>query len=112
MEHMNDYNEKMVGKRIKETAKSRGYTAEQLAEITENGIYTINRIYQGVSIRPEYICQLSHVLGVSTDYLLLGKKDRMEVKPSREEILQFLGGLDDTNLIKLAGAAKILYDIA
>lgn len=83
MEHMNDYNEKMVGKRIKETAKSRGYTAEQLAEITGNGIYTINRIYQGVSIRPEYICQLSHVLGVSTDYLLLGKKDRMEVKPSR-----------------------------
>ena len=54
MEHMNDYNEKMVGKRIKETAKSRGYTAEQLAEITGNGIYTINRIYQGVSIRPEY----------------------------------------------------------
>ena len=52
------------------------------------------------------------MLGVSTDYLLLGKKDRMEVKPSREEILQFLGGLDDTKLIKLAGAAKILYDIA
>lgn len=36
----------------------------------------------------------------------------MEVKPSRKEILQFLGGLDDTKLIKLAGAAKILYDIA
>ncbi len=112
MEHMNDYNEKMVGKRIKETAKSRGYTAEQLAEITGNGVYTINRIYQGVSIRPEYICQLSQVLGVSTDYLLLGKKDRMEEKPSRKEIFQILGGLDDTNLIKLAGAAKILYDIA
>ena len=52
------------------------------------------------------------MLGVSTDYLLLGKKDRMEEKPSREEIFQILGGLDDTNLIKLAGAAKILYDIA
>ena len=112
MEYMNDYDPKMIGKRIKETAQSRGYTAEQLAEITGNGVYTINRIYQGVSIRPEYICQLSQVLGVSTDYLLLGKKDRMEVKPSREEIFRFLGGLDDTKLIKLAIAADILYDIA
>lgn len=112
MEYMNDYDPKMIGKRIKETAQSRGYTAEKLAEITGNGIHTINRIYQGVSIRPEYICQLSQVLGVSTDYLLLGKKDRMEVKPSREEIFRFLGGLDDTKLIKLAIAADILYDIA
>lgn len=45
-------------------------------------------------------------------YLLLGKEDRMEEKTSREEIFQILGGLDDTKLIKLAGAAKILYDIA
>lgn len=36
----------------------------------------------------------------------------MEEKPSREEIFQILGGLDDTKLIELAGAAKILYDIA
>ena len=112
MEYMNDYDPKMIGKRIKETAQSRGYTAEQLAEITGNGVYTINRIYQGVSIRPEYICQLSQVLGVSTDYLLLGKEDRMEEKTSREEIFQILGGLDDTKLIKLAIAADILYDIA
>ena len=75
-------------------------------------IHTINRIYQGTSISTEYICQLSQVLGVSTDYLLLGKKDRMEEKTSREEIFQILGGLDDIKLIKLAGAAKILYDIA
>ena len=112
MEYMNDYDPKMIGKRIKETAQSRGYTAEKLAEITGNGIHTINRIYQGTSISTEYICQLSQVLGVSTDYLLLGKKDRMEEKPSREEIFQILGALDDTKLIKLAGAAKILYDIA
>ena len=104
MEYMNDYDPKMIGKRIKETAQSKGYTAEKLSEITGNGIHT--------SISTEYICQLSQVLGVSTDYLLLGKKDRMEEKPSREEIFQILGGLDDTKLIKLAGAAKILYDIA
>ena len=108
MEYMNDYDPKMIGKRIKETAQSKGYTAEKLAEITGNGIHTINRIYQGTSISTEYICQLSQVLGVSTDYLLLG----MEEKTSREEIFQILGGLDDTKLIKLAGAAKILYDIA
>ena len=112
MEYMNDYDPKMIGKRIKETAQSKGYTAEKLSEITGNGIHTINRIYQGTSISTEYICQLSQVLGVSTDYLLLGKKDRMEEKPSREEIFQILGGLDDTKLIKLAGVAKILYDIA
>ena len=111
-EYMNDYDPKMIGKRIKETAQSKGYTAEKLSEITGNGIHTINRIYQGTSISTEYICQLSQVLGVSTDYLLLGKKDRMEEKPSREEIFQILDGLDDTKLIKLAGAAKILYDIA
>ena len=58
------------------------------------------------------LTKLANVLNVSTDYLLLGKKDRMEEKPSREEIFQILGGLDDTKLIKLAGAAKILYDIA
>ena len=33
MEYMNDYDPKMIGKRIKETAQSRGYTAEKLAEI-------------------------------------------------------------------------------
>ena len=82
MEYMNDYDPKMIGKRIKETAQSKGYTAEKLSEITGNGIHTINRIYQGTSISTEYICQLSQVLGVSTDYLLLGKKDRMEEKPN------------------------------
>lgn len=68
MEYMNDYDPKMIGKRIKETAQSMGYTAEKLSEITGNGIHTINRIYQGTSISTEYICQLSQVLGVSTDY--------------------------------------------
>ena len=68
MEYMNDYDPKMIGKRIKETAQSKGYTAEKLSEITGNGIHTINRIYQGTSISTEYICQLSQVLGVSTDY--------------------------------------------
>ena len=109
MEYMNDYDPKMIGKRIKETAQSKGYTAEKLSEITGNGIHTINRIYQGTSISTEYICQLSQVLGVSTDY------SSLYISPfgsSREEIFQILGGLDDTKLIKLAGAAKILYDIA
>ena len=46
---MNDYDPKMIGKRIKETAQSKGYTAEKLSEITGNGIHTINRIYQGTS---------------------------------------------------------------
>ena len=40
---MNDYDPKMIGKRIKETAQSKGYTAEKLSEITGNGIHTINR---------------------------------------------------------------------
>ena len=62
MEYMNDYDPKMIGKRIKETAQSKGYTAEKLSEITGNGIHTINRIYQGTSISTEYICQLSQVL--------------------------------------------------
>ena len=35
---MNDYDPKMIGKRIKETAQSKGYTAEKLSEITGNGI--------------------------------------------------------------------------
>lgn len=56
MEYMNDYDPKMIGKRIKETAQSKGYTAEKLSEITGNGIHTINRIYQGTSISTEYIC--------------------------------------------------------
>lgn len=81
-------------------------------ETKRDGIHTINRIYQGISVRPEYICQISQVLDVSTDYLLLGKKDRMEEKPNREEIFRILGSLDDTKLIKLASAVKILYDIA
>ena len=92
MEYMNDYDPKMIGKRIKETAQSKGYTAEKLAEITGNGIHTINRIYQGTSISTEYICQLSQVLGVSTDYLLLGKKDRMEEKRAGKKFSKFLAG--------------------
>ena len=52
---MNDYDPKMIGKRIKETAQSKGYTAEKLSEITGNGIHTINRIYQ----RPfQVLCKL------------------------------------------------------
>ena len=67
MEYMNDYDPKMIGKRIKETAQSMGYTAEKLSEITGNGIHTINRIYQGTSISTEYICQLSQE--VSANFL-------------------------------------------
>ena len=99
-------------KTYKGNCSEQGIYSRETCRNYGNGIHTINRIYQGTSISTEYICQLSQVLGVSTDYLLLGKKDRMEEKTSREEIFQILGGLDDIKLIKLAGAAKILYDIA
>ena len=72
---MSEFN-KAVGKRIRELREECGYSVKKLRGFTglsESFIYDIEAGRRGVSA--ENILLLSRVLGVTTDYLILGNQD-------------------------------------
>lgn len=63
-----------IGKRLASARKRKGYTQEQLAELTGLSIKMISAAENGhKAMRPENIVRMSECLGVSTDYLLKGE---------------------------------------
>lgn len=63
-----------IGKRLSAARKRKGYTQEQLAELTGLSIKMISAAENGhKAMRPENIIRMSESLGVSTDYLLKGE---------------------------------------
>ena len=103
------YDSKEVGLRVKETAKQQGYTVQTLAEKMNVAYDTVSRIYRGKSLSNEYICDLSKILGVSTDYLLLGIENDVinEEDSDRTSYLKFLSGLSDKDLARAVMHAKV-----
>lgn len=78
-----DFNQKDMGKRIREERKRNKLTIERLCEIMDVSPSFIGLVERGVSgISLEKLCKLSDVLQVSTDYLLKGEE------PERRERLQ------------------------
>ncbi len=102
------YDSKEVGLRVKKRAKDLGYTVQSLAEELHVEYATVSRIYRGLSVKIEYIFDLSEILDVSTDYLLKGEDNKKrEILPDRASYLSFLSGLSDEELAQTVMHAKI-----
>ena len=81
-----------LGKRVAERRKELGLTQETLAEQVDLSLQSVSCIELGKkAVRPDNLVKISAVLGVSTDYLLTGKRD--DEKTS--ELFQRLQSLPD-----------------
>lgn len=109
MDSDKQFNAKEVGLRVKKRAKELGYTGDSLAEEMNVEYATISRIYRGLSVKIEYIYELSEILNVSTDYLLKGCESDIEldVVSNRAAYMKFLEGLSDKELEQTVMHAKI-----
>ena len=73
-----DLNE--IGRRIQNRRKQRGYTQEQLAEMMNVSIQMVSNLERGnKAIRIDNLINLSQILDVSTDYILLGKETTEDI---------------------------------
>lgn len=78
-----------VGKRIRKQREFLGYTREIFAEkldITPKFCSDIELGIKGMSVPT--LCNISSILGISTDYILFGKNDDNTVTPLTEMIKQ------------------------
>lgn len=65
-----------IGLRLYTKRREKGYTQEKLAELTEITPQTISYAEQGrKAMRAENIVKVCNALGISSDYLLMGKED-------------------------------------
>lgn len=65
-----DYN--LIGERIKEARKNKGYTQERLAEEIDVAVTYVSRLEKGYPINLKRLAQISQLLDVSIEYLLTG----------------------------------------
>ena len=65
-----DYN--LIGERIKEARKNKGYTQEKLAEELDVAVTYLSRLEKGFPINLKRLAQISQLLDVSMEYLLTG----------------------------------------
>lgn len=67
-----------IGKRLAAARKKKGYTQEQLAELTGLSIKMISAAENGhKAMRPENIIKICESLSISADYLLLGESEKL-----------------------------------
>ncbi|MBQ8795348.1 MAG: helix-turn-helix transcriptional regulator [Clostridia bacterium] len=70
-----------MGKRIQKQRKALGLTQEQVAEKMNISVQSLSCIELGKkAIRPENLCNLCKILGVTSDYLLMGTKSYDQLK--------------------------------
>ena len=83
-----DYN--LIGERIKEARKNKGYTQEKLAEEIDVAVAYVSRLEKGFPINLKRIAQISQVLDISIEYLLSGTVPKSDnyLNKDFEEILE------------------------
>ena len=82
------------GKRLHDIRVLRGLTQEALAEKVSVEKQHISRMERGVNACSiDLLVELSCVLGVSTDYLLMGKEPHLEKK--KDQLLDIIGQLSE-----------------
>lgn len=83
-----DYN--LIGERIKEARRNKGYTQEKLAEEIDVAVAYVSRLEKGFPINLKRIAQISQVLDVSMEYLLSGTVPKSDnyLNKDFEEILE------------------------
>lgn len=78
-----------IGKRIQNRRKQQGYTQEQLAEMMNVSIQMVSNLERGnKAIRIDNLINLSHILDISTDYILTGKATSEDNKALTDRIAQ------------------------
>ena len=78
---------KNIGKRLASARKSKGYTQEQLANLTGLSIKMFSAAENGhKAMRPENIIKICECLSISTDYLLCGESVRLSALAEYDEI--------------------------
>lgn len=64
---------KVIGQRIKEARKARGWSQDKLSEVMDVTVVYISRVERGRSeINLKRLVQISEVLGVGIEYLISG----------------------------------------
>ena len=86
---------KLIGERICSRRKQLRYTQERLAEEMNVSIQMVSNLERGnKAIKIENLIKLSDILGVSTDYILLGRNTAGYVMNVADKLSQ----LSDDNL--------------
>ena len=76
-----------IGKRLAHTRKAKGYTQEQLANLTGLSIKMISAAENGhKAMRPENIINICGCLSISADYLLCGESPTLHSMVSASEL--------------------------
>ena len=63
---------KIIGQRIKEARKNKGWSQERLSEEIDVAVAYISRIERGDQVNLKRLAQISQVLGTSLEYLIGG----------------------------------------
>lgn len=70
---------KAFGLRLKELRKQKGWTQKQLANQIDIRFSQLNKYECGMHVPPiEKLIQLSDILGVTLDYLMMGNRDQIQ----------------------------------
>ena len=89
------FNQVEFGKRIRDERAKLGMTQEELADdlnISHGHLNKIEKGKEGCSI--DLLLELSDFFGVSTDFLLVGKRiDSMEIKARLQGVISNLSGV-------------------
>ncbi len=76
-----------MGRRLAKVRTEKGYTQEQLANMTGLSIKMISAAENGYkAMRPENIIKICDCLAISTDYLLRGESPLLSTMVERERI--------------------------
>lgn len=71
---------KSIGERICQLRKQNGMTQEQLAELLDVSIQMVSNLERGnKAIRISNLVRLSEILGVSTDFILTGRMNDVDI---------------------------------
>lgn len=88
-----------LGNRIYARRKELNMTQKELAEAVNLSIQSISGIELGKkAVRPENLVNICRALDVSSDYLLLGRRDEKQLEPIAEMLSQL--GSEDLELLK------------
>ncbi|MBR5948484.1 MAG: helix-turn-helix transcriptional regulator [Clostridia bacterium] len=88
-----------IGVRIQQRRKQLGYTQEDIAEKMNVSVQMVSNLERGnKAIKIENIVRLSQILGISTDYILLGELNKTELSAVADKLAMLRH--EDTLLIE------------
>ena len=76
-----------IGKRISERRKQLNFTQEFVAEKMDVSVQMISNLERGnKAIKIENLIKISHILGISTDYILTGKHIESDIEHIKSKL--------------------------